>query len=388
MTTMIKAVLLDMDNTLLANPDRAFASAFLECFNAHMQQTLNIDQAGLLFRRVVQQLSAERSGDESNTALTIRHLHERTGIPADEVEAALTSFYTERYPALRDCVQPVEGAAELIQRLQAQGYAVVIATNPLYAHEAIVQRLRWAGLPDDNADYALVTSADTMHFAKPDPAYYAEILARVGVEPDEALMIGDSQRSDIRPARQVGIHTVHLNGRSLMAVAADLPDLLLNPPHRELAPFMIAPQLRGNIGALFGLLDGVQAGFWHQRPDPNEWSIIQILCHLHTSEHTNQRPRLQRILDADNPFITAPREPGPHIKPCADEGDPVAQQFRDERHKTLDLINRFDDTAWQRPARHSIFGLTTLLEMAYFTAQHDRLHLNQLCQTIGRCEQV
>jgi HAD superfamily hydrolase (TIGR01549 family) len=386
MTTMIKAVLLDMDNTLLANPDRAFARAFLQCFDDHMQQTLSIDGAGQLFRRVIPRLSAERPGDETNTAFTVRCLSEMTEIAAAEVEAALESFYAESYPALRDCVQPVQGAAELIQRLQAQGYAVVIATNPLYAHEAIVQRLRWAGLPVADADYALVTSADNMHFAKPDPAYYAEILGRVGIEPDEALMIGDSRRSDIRPAREVGIHTVHLDGRSLADVAADLPELLANPPHRELASFMIAPQLRGNIGALYGLLDGVQAGFWHQRPDPAEWSIIQILCHLHTSEHTTQRPRLQRIADSDNPFITAPREPGPHITPCADEGYSVARKFHAERRETLTLLARFDDTAWQRPARHSIFGLTTLLEMAYFTAQHDRLHLNQLCQTIGRCE--
>jgi hypothetical protein len=26
------------------------------------------------------------------------------------------------------------------------------------------------------------------------------------------------------------------------------------------------------------------------------------------------------------------------------------------------------------------------LEMAHFTAQHDRLHLNQICQTLGKCE--
>jgi hypothetical protein len=64
----------------------------------------------------------------------------------------------------------------------------------------------------------------------------------------------------------------------------------------------------------------------------------------------------------------------------------VAREFEEARRETLQLVATFTDVDWQRPARHSIFGLTTLLEMAYFTAQHDRLHLNQLCQTIGRCE--
>jgi HAD superfamily hydrolase (TIGR01662 family) len=383
---MIKAVLLDMDNTLLANPDVAFAQAFLAYFDDHLQQTLSIDNAGQLFRQVIQQLSTERAGNESNTAFTIRLLSDATDYSADEITNALHSFYSDVYPQLRDCIQPVEKATDLIQQLQSEGYAVVIATNPLYPQTAIEQRMRWAGLPVDNAGYALITSADNMHFAKPNPAYYAEVLARVGIEPDEALMIGDSYRSDIQPARTVGIHTWHLKNGSLADVADNLPDLLTNPPHRELAPFMIAPQLRGNIGALYGLLDGAKPGFWHQRPDPKEWSIIQILCHLLTSEKTHHRPRLKRIRDDENPFITAPKAPGPHIDPCADEGYSVAQAFQQARHETLRLLTTFTDVDWQRPARHSIFGLTNLLEMAYFTAQHDRLHLNQLCQTIGRCE--
>lgn len=383
---MIKAVLLDMDNTLLANPDRAFASAFLQQFESHVGAALATNKAASTLRTAIVAMSNARSGDETNTALTQRILQERTGCPADSVQQALDSYYAEAYLTLRDCISPVTGAVDFIQQLRAAGYAVVIATNPLYPRSAILQRMAWAGLPTDDDMYALITNADNMHFAKPDPAYYAEVIARVGVEPDEALMIGDSHRNDIHPAQTVGLHTYHVpDDTSLQDVHDAITPLLAAPPHRELTPAMIDPQLRGNIGALHGMLANIEPRFWHQRPDPDEWSIMQVLCHLADAERTHHRPRLEHILAAENPFITAPKPPGPDLTVYNDDGLAIAQEFQQERQQTLDLLATLNDDAWQRPARHSIFGLTTLLEMAYFTAQHDRLHLNQLCQTIGRC---
>ena len=53
----------------------------------------------------------------------------------------------------------------------------------------------------------------------------------------------------------------------------------------------------------------------------------------------------------------------------------MAAEFVRERQATLQVIADFSLETWQRRVRHSIFGLSTMLEMAYFTAQHDRLHL-------------
>ena len=63
-----------------------------------------------------------------------------------------------------------------------------------------------------------------------------------------------------------------------------------------------------------------------------------------------------------------------------------AEIFAEERQQTVAFLNDLPPEAWTRPARHSIFGPTTLLEMANFTATHDRLHIQQICQTLGRCE--
>jgi hypothetical protein len=64
----------------------------------------------------------------------------------------------------------------------------------------------------------------------------------------------------------------------------------------------------------------------------------------------------------------------------------VAYQFAQERENTLTLLASLTEDDWRRPATHSIFSNTTLLEMAHFTARHDRMHITQICQTLGRCD--
>jgi FMN phosphatase YigB (HAD superfamily) len=396
---MIKAVLLDLDDTLLQNPDSIFVPAYLalaDTYFADYWQHPGISKALL---QAVQAFASKRDMQHTNSDIaynTITHVTERT---IDVVQKGFSDFYRSAYPTLRQHVKSNRTALALINCLREQKLSVVIATNPIYPAEAIRQRLAWAGIPDQLTDYALVTHADNMHFAKPDPAFFAEIIARLGVEPDEAIMVGDSLRNDILPAQEIGLHTYHIVDSPEIAQGESEGTLnqfyesiqrddwidLLHP--RPLTPEMIEPEMCGNVGALFGILQSVKSHFWTQHPDPNEWSPIQIVCHLLESEQTVQRLRLERIRTEDNPFIAAPKPPlGPReAGVCDEDGLQTAERFLRERLITLEFLRGLSPQEWSRRARHSIFGPTTLLEMAHFTAQHDRLHINQLCQTIGRC---
>jgi HAD superfamily hydrolase (TIGR01549 family) len=385
---MIKAILLDLDNTLIINPDDTFAKAYLGLAEPFFSQYLGIATSRELLSGIVQTLSQPRSGEVSNIQHIYNQFQHYTDAPLAKIQATLELFFQNVYPRLATCVAPIPFARDCVIALQDDGYAVVIATNPLYMKTAITQRMIWGQLPLEN--YALITHAENMHFAKPDPAYYAEIVARVGIEPDEALLIGDNPLNDIQAAQAVGLNTFHvadtLSREPLFHHLQD-PTFLTSFTPPSLAPNMVLHELRGNIGALNGLLEGVAHEMWYLRPDPNEWSILQIMCHLCISETTTQRARIQNILSQDNPFIIDTQPPGPSMPMCHDNLFAVTQNFIHERQATLSLLGALSEADWQRPARHSVFGLTTLLEMAHFTAQHDRIHINQLCQTIGRCQE-
>lgn len=398
---MIKAVLLDLDNTLLGNADYVFVPAYLQCIDLYVQTTLGYNNISKALVKTVQAIpNRNRPPYLPNIDFILASLAHDTGLSLDTLSQTFASFYGEAYSQLRQCTEPIDVAPHIIQHLRELDLSVVIATNPLYPETAVYQRMAWAGLPDEPDTYALVTSANNMHFAKPNPAYFAEILARVGIEPDEAVMVGDNPLNDIAPAAAIGIHTFQVITENTAvspsaissgtltdfynAIADGWLDRLVRQP---LKPGMITPQLQGNVGALHGLVSNIQPHFWHQHPDPNEWSPIQIVCHLLESEQKVQRPRLQSIQTTDNPFLVAPKAPvGAQAVPCADDGIPVVQEFAEERASTIQFLQSLQPPDWNRIARHSIFGPTTLLEMAHFTAQHDRLHINQLCETIGNCK--
>jgi HAD superfamily hydrolase (TIGR01549 family) len=395
---MIKAILLDLDNTLIQNDDRPFALALLEKFEAYFRHHLGKDGAAQALRAGLKQLRTTRPRITSNRVQLVQTLAEHLQVDVSNIDPIFEGFYREQYPSLADYVHPIEGAHDLVLRMVDAGYAIVIATNPIYPHEAIMQRMMWGQLPTELEHYALITSADNMHYSKPHPAYYAEIVARVGLEPDEAVILGDSFRNDIEAGHKAGLFAYCISdderchegnrGRSF----ADFEDWLAEHRNQQvvikhwLTPDIVMNELLGNLGAMYGLLQDVQDNFWHQRPDDNEWSIVQILCHLWHYENQHERSRLERILAEDSPFIVAPQSPGPNIDVCDNDGFSVAKQFAEARYQTLEFLRGLSDEQWHRPARHSIFGFTNLIEMAHFTAQHDRLHLNQLCQTIGRCE--
>lgn len=385
---MIKAVLLDLDNTLLDNPDRRFSAAFQRAFSRHVEERVGYATADVGFRSAIQKLGSRRDSittiDEAATSILAAALDKSRA----EIGRLLTSFYESSYKQLQSFAETVPDARELVETLFDQSLSVAIATNPIYRESAIVQRLEWAGLGAFIESFAFVTCSEKMHFAKPDPAFYAELIARIGIEPDEALMVGDNPTNDISPAETVGLHTWQVENAT--ALGPLLEHIQSDGwQHRysggPLQESTLQPQFLGNLGALYGLLRDVKDKQWHQKPDPDEWSIVQILCHLAETETAIHQKRLQTILRVDNPFIRALPPPGPDMPPCSQNGYDVADTFKERRLSTIKLIAELRPEDWMRPARHSIFGLTNLLEMAHFTAQHDRLHISQLCQTLGKC---
>jgi len=406
---MIKAVLLDLDDTLL----RLEVDGFIEQYNRRISQLILAQQPELsaipafddsrlrkAVRDAVQAVLAKQDPTTTNQETFRQNLSRRLDIPSTAVGRAEDVFFRSEYKHLQPMVTPIAGAAELLDYLFTQDVAVVIATNPVFPLKAVKMRMGWAGL-NPELPYALITALEGMHFAKPNAHYYEEILARVGVEPDEALMVGDNPTFDIAAAQRAGLHTFWIDdapttssdpGADARGSLADLVARLRNGWLAELNHTrpatieQVIPRLIGNTGALEGLVRTADNRYWTMHPDPDEWSPLEILCHLRNSEREVHRPRLQRIATEDNPFITAPS--GPKQRDVSGENPVVAfRQFWAERSQTINFLNSLKREAWQRPARDSVFGPTTLLEMALFTARHDHLHINQLCQTIGRCSE-
>ncbi len=93
-----------------------------------------------------------------------------------------------------------DGVIEGIQWMKDNGYRVACVTNK--AEAFTVPLLKDKGLHDL---FEVIVSGDTCAEKKPHPMPLLYAAEQLGIEPENALMIGDS-RSDVKAARAAGFH--------------------------------------------------------------------------------------------------------------------------------------------------------------------------------------
>jgi HAD superfamily hydrolase (TIGR01662 family) len=202
---MIRAILLDLDDTLLGNDMGRFLPPYFEALGQRMTRFIAPDKFVRLLLASTRVMMKNEDPSLTNQEVFNADFFPRLGHSESEVRPVIESFYEKEFPALRRYTHTKPQARPLVQTIFDQGYAVVIATNPMFPSRAIEHRLDWAdvlGFP-----FQLVTSFENSHFCKPNPGYYQEILDKLNCGPREAIMVGDDFRNDIEPAIQVGLHT-------------------------------------------------------------------------------------------------------------------------------------------------------------------------------------
>ncbi|MFH1175917.1 MAG: HAD family hydrolase [Acidobacteriota bacterium] len=203
---MLKAILLDLDGTLLANPMETFIPAYLAGLGRYLANHVAPERLVAELLCATRAMDANDGSDATNQETFAAAFFPALGVARQALEPAFARFYAEEFPRLKALTTPVEAARPLVRWAFERSLQVAIATNPLFPRTAIEQRLAWAGVPVEEFPYALVTTYEDMHATKSNPAYYREILARLGREPHECLMAGDDWDWDIRPALELGLH--------------------------------------------------------------------------------------------------------------------------------------------------------------------------------------
>lgn len=207
---MLQAILFDLDDTLLGNDMDRFLPGYFALLGEHASRYLPREAFITELLTCTEAMIKNVDPSLSNRDVFWTHFEARTGLPAADLEPFFDEFYRNQFNQLQARTEKRPFAPQLVQHCLARGLDVVIATNPLFPVVAIEARLDWAGLSVDQNSFALVTAYENMHAAKPQPAYYTEILDKINCAPENALMVGNDWGNDIIPASQVGMHTYWL----------------------------------------------------------------------------------------------------------------------------------------------------------------------------------
>ncbi len=392
-------LLFDLDDTLLGNEMNTFVPAYLQALAKRMSGVADGDMLVRTLLSATRQMVENRDPGLSLEEKFDAAFYPRLGVTRREVQSTIDAFYAEEFPKLKVLTQYKPDAVELVQHLYKRGDQAAIATNPLFPRTAILQRLGWAGLPADQVPFALIPSYETFHFAKPNPAYFAEFIAQLGWPKVPIVMVGNDVDSDIGAARKLGLAVFWAtrdgasawNGSGELPPHGDLSDLI---PWLESSPPKELPANFDTTDALLAVLSSTPAALatlckqkphnLARQPAPREWSPGEVLCHLRDVDAEVNLGRLQKVLSESNPFI-----PGQDTDPWAEtrnyqfqDGFQALADFTKARQQILSLLDSLTEKDWVRPARHAIFGPTTLRELVNIIAGHDILHIQQVYRAL------
>ena len=214
---MINAILFDLDDTLLGNDMDDFIPAYFDMLGNYVAPRYPKEKFLPALLQGTEAMIANQNTAVSNREAFWHTFQQLTGLGIDDLEAYIQTFYEEQFPQLQPVAQYRPVAVDLVQACLDNGWQIVVATNPLFPRVAIEHRLEWAGVPVTQFPYALVTTYENMSATKPHPAYYRQILEKIGLAdaPETAVMIGNDWANDIEPAASLGMYTYWVTDRNM-----------------------------------------------------------------------------------------------------------------------------------------------------------------------------
>ncbi|MBR5137374.1 MAG: HAD family hydrolase [Clostridia bacterium] len=191
----IKAILFDLDGTLLPMNQEMFLKAYMGGLAAHMAP--HGYDPDTLIKSIWASTMAVIKADGTMTNEDM-FWHTITSICGEQVKKDLPifeEFYEEKFQQVSKTCGCNPLADKVIKILKEKGITLILATNPVFPAVATNSRIKWAGL--DRNDFALVTTYENSHFCKPNINYYVEILNKMELNPSECIMVGNDVGEDM-----------------------------------------------------------------------------------------------------------------------------------------------------------------------------------------------
>ncbi len=125
----------------------------------------------------------------------VRDVLAGVGVP----DAALDDVMSYRAEFVRTCLVPREGAVETLGLLRGRGLKVGLITVCTEDVELLWPESQFAGLFDAEI------FSNAIGLSKPDPRIYLACCEQLGVDPHEAVFVGDGANDELAGAQRVGL---------------------------------------------------------------------------------------------------------------------------------------------------------------------------------------
>lgn len=200
----MNTILFDLDGTLLPMDMGVFEREYFKRLTLKLESYFPQEEAVKYIWDATMEMVLNIDPNKTNKEIFMDKFSRLTSRSADEMYSVFMDFYRKEYKELKQFIKPSKHMTDSVKILKEKGYRLVIATNPLFPMEAVLDRVSWAGL--EKEDFELITSFEEMHYCKPQIHYYKEIMDIIKASPEECLMVGNDVEEDLA-AGKIGIKT-------------------------------------------------------------------------------------------------------------------------------------------------------------------------------------
>ena len=191
----LTTILFDLDGTLLPMDNEAFTKGYFKLLVTKLvphgydaQHLVNAIWAGTA-------AMVANDGNQNNESAFWKKFTDIFGEKTITDKPIFDEFYEKDFQKAKEFCGLNTDAAIAVHAAKEMGFRVALATNPIFPAYATQSRVRWAGLEPE--DFELCTTYENIGFCKPNPCYYIEIAKRLGVSPEECLMVGNDVTEDM-----------------------------------------------------------------------------------------------------------------------------------------------------------------------------------------------
>lgn len=215
----VKAVLFDLDGTLLPMDQDIFVKAYFKGIAQRLSK-IGYDPEKLI-GAIWQGTGAmiNNDGSKTNEEAFWDCFCSVYGEYKREDEPYFEDFYRSDFGKVKEVCGFNENSRKMIDMLKQNGIRCVLATNPIFPRIATESRIKWAGLSP--SDFELYTTYENIGYCKPNPEYYKEILRRLSLRAEDCVMVGNDVSDDM-VAEKLGIKTFLLTDNLINKESIDI----------------------------------------------------------------------------------------------------------------------------------------------------------------------
>lgn len=190
-----KVILFDLDGTLLPMDQDIFVKTYFGLL------AKKLAPYGYEPEKLIQSVwkgtgaMTQNDGNQSNEDKFWEVFSKAYGMDCKKDIALFDEFYRKEFIGAKEACGFNPQAAEAVHKLKEKGFRIALATNPLFPRIATENRIRWAGLVPE--DFEFYTTYEESRYCKPNVNYYKDVVEKLGVKPEECLMVGNDVTEDM-----------------------------------------------------------------------------------------------------------------------------------------------------------------------------------------------